>query len=233
MALVSSVRVSVKQSGIARYERAVRRLVAAVRSDSAAAEWRASMSDGVNGITFAFGSMAESFAELSRREPLPAVVRRLLGESAGDAFLEELTADIQSSSSSIRRIRDDLSTLKLPLSLKEAPALFFVTRLKVRSGGQATTENTIRKVTEASQKIGAPRRVTVSSTMIGELGEYYIAQPMNDPAELDRQKTPGEVLVEAFGEKEGGAILAASATAIESVTTMLAFPRPDLSNVRQ
>jgi len=66
------------------------------------------------------------------------------------------SAEVQSSSSAIRRIHDDLSTLKLPL--KETPAFLFVTRLNVRSGGQAAIENVIRKVSEAAQKIGAPRR---------------------------------------------------------------------------
>jgi hypothetical protein len=230
MTLVSSLRVHVKQSGTARYERAVQRLAAAARSESATAEWRASISDGVDGFSYSFLSMAGSFAELSKRESVPALARRLFGESAGDAFLEELTASIRSSSSSIRRVRDDLSTISLPLKMN--PALFFVTRLNVRSGGQATIENVIRKVTEAAQKIGEPRLVSVSSTVIGDVGEYYVGQPISDPAELDRQKSPGEVLVKAFGDKEGGAILASSAAVLERVTTMLVVPRPDLSNVR-
>jgi hypothetical protein len=230
MSLISSLRINVKQSGIVRYERAVRRLVAATRTDKATAEWRASISEGENGTTYGFVSMAATFAELSARETLPVLVRRLFGESAGDAFLEELTADVKSSSSSIRRVHDDLSTLKLPL--KETPAVFFVTRLSVRSGGQAAIENVIKKVSEAAMKIGEPRRVSVSSTLIGELGEYWVAQPMKEAAELDRHKSPGALLVEAFGEKEGGAILASSAAVLERVTTMLTFPRPDLSNLR-
>ena len=72
----------------------------------------------------------------------------------------------------------------------------------------------------------------MSSTVIGEQGEYFIARPIADPAELDRMKSPGEVLVEAFGDKEGGAILAQSAGVLERVTTSLATPRLDLSNVR-
>jgi len=230
MSLLSSLRINVKQSGIVRYERAVRRLVAATRTDKATPEWRASISEGASGTTYGFVSTAASFAELSARETLPVLVRRLFGESAGDAFLEELSAEVQSSSSTIRRIHDDLSTLKLPL--KETPAFLFVTRLNVRSGGQATIENVIRKVSEAAQKIGAPRRVSVSSTLIGELGEYWVAQPMTEAAELDKHKSPGELLVEAYGEKEGGAILASSAAVLERVTTMLAFSRPDLSNLR-
>lgn len=230
MSLISSLRINVRQSGLVRYERAVRRLVAATRTDKATAEWRASVSEGENGTTYGFVSTAASFAELSARETLPVFVRRLFGESAGDALLEELGADVQSSSSTIRRIHDDLSTVKLPL--KETPALFFVTRLNVRSGGQAAIENVIKKVSEGAQKIGKPRRISVSSTLIGELGEYWVAQPMSAAAELDKHKSPGEVLVEAYGEKEGGAILASSAAVLERVTTMIAFTRPDLSNLR-
>jgi len=43
----------------------------------------------------------------------------------------------------------------------------------------------------------------VSSTLIGELGEYWVAQPMTEAAELDKHKSPGEVLVEAYGGERG------------------------------
>jgi hypothetical protein len=145
-------------------------------------------------------------------------------------LIEELGAGVQSTSFSVRRLRDELSTITLPL--KEAPVMLYVTRLQVRSGGQAAVESLIRQVTDASQKIGAPRKVSVSTTVIGEAGEYYIARPIFNPAELDQMKSPGEVLVEAFGQKEGSAILAQSAAVLERVTTILATPRPDLSNVR-
>ena len=230
MTLLTSLRVNVKLSGVARYERSVSRLAAAARADSKAAEWRASISTGAEGIVYVFGQMAASYAELLGREPLPVLARRLLGESAGDDFFEEGAEHVQATSFSIRRLREELSTITLPL--KDAPALVYVTRIQARSGGQGAVENLIRSVTDASQKIGAPRRITVSSTAIGEQGEYYIVRPIQDPAELDRMKTPAEVLVEAFGEKEGNAILAQSASALERVTTILATPRPDLSNVR-
>lgn len=230
MTLLTSLRVNVNLSGVARYERAVARLAAAARADSKAVEWRASISQGAEGITYTFGQTAASFAELAGREPLPVLARRLLGESAGDAFFEESGAAVQTTSFSVRRLREELSTITLPL--KQAPALLYVTRLQVRSGGQAAIENLIRSVTDASQKIGAPRKVIVSSTVIGEQGEYFIARPIADPAELDSLKSPAEVLVEAYGEKEGGAILAQSAGVLERVTTALATPRPDLSNLR-
>ena len=116
--------------------------------------------------------------------------------------------------------------------MKQTPPLFYVTRLQVRTGGQAAVEALIRSITDASQKIGAPRKVSVSTTLIGEAGEYFIVRPIQDPAELDQLKSPAEVLVEAFGEKEADAILAKSAGVLERVTTALAIPRPDLSNVR-
>jgi hypothetical protein len=222
--------VNVSLAGVARYERAVARLAAAARADSKAAEWRASVSQGVDGIAYVFGQMAASFAELAGREPLPVLARRLLGESAGDDFFEESGASVQATNFSVRRLREELSTITLPL--KQAPALLYLTRLQVRSGGQAAIEKLIRSVTDASQKIGAPRKVIVSSTVIGEQGEYFIARPIADPAELDSLKSPAEVLVEAFGEKEGGAILAESAGVLERITTALATPRLDLSNVR-
>ena len=230
MTLVTALRINVKPAGIARYERALTRLVTAARADSRAAEVRTSISQGAEGITYAFVSQLASFADLTSREPLPLLARRLFGESAGDALVEELGADVESSSFAVRRIREDLSTISLPL--KEAPAVFYVTRLQVRTGGQLAVENLIRSVTDASQKIGAPRRVSVSATVIGEAGEYYIVRPIQDPKELYQLKTPAEVLTEAFGEKEASALLAQSAEELERVTTALAIPRPDLSVVR-
>lgn len=229
MALITSLRVNVKPSGAARYERAVARLAAAARGDSRAFEWRASISQGVDGLSYAFVAQAASFVELTAREPIPVLARRLFGESAGDALLEELGAQ-SSSSFSVRRIREDLSTITLPL--KQAPALLHVTRLQVRAGGQRAVESLIRQVTDASQKVGNPRKVSVSTTAIGDAGEYFIVRPIQDPAELDQMKAPGELLVEAFGEKEGEQILAQSAAVLDRITTFLATPRPDLSNVR-
>ena len=230
MTLLTSLRVNVSLAGVARYERAVARLAAAARADAKSVEWRASVSQGFDGIAYVYGQTATSFAELAGREPLPVLARRLLGESAGDAFFEESGGAVQATSFSVRRVREELSTITLPL--KQPPALLYLTRLQVRSGGQAAIESLIRSVTDASQKIGAPRKVLVSSTVIGEQGEYFIARPIADPAELDSLKSPAELLREAFGEKEGGALLAQSAAVLERVTTMLATPRPDLSNVK-
>jgi hypothetical protein len=229
MTLMSALRVHVKTSRATRYERAVARLAAAARADAKAFEWRASISQGVDGLSYSFVGLAASFVELSGREPIPVLARRLLGESAGDALLEELGAGA-TSSFSVRRVRDDLSTVSLPL--KQAPVLLYLTRLQVRTGGQPAIETLIRSVTDATLKLGTPRKVSVSTTVIGDGGEYLIARPIQDPAELDQMKTPGELLIEAFGEKEGGAILAQAAPVLERVTTSLATPRPDLSNTR-
>jgi hypothetical protein len=230
MTLLTSLRVNVSLAGVARYERAVARLAAAARADSKTVEWRATVSQGLEGVSYAFGQTAASFAELATREPLPVLARRLLGESAGDDFFEESGTAVQATAFSVRRLREELSTITLPL--KQPPALLYLTRLQVRSGGQRAVENLIRSVTDASQKIGAPRKVIVSSTVIGEQGEYFIARPIADPAELDSLKSPAEVLNEAFGEKEAGAILAQSAGVLERITTALARPRPDLSNLK-
>ncbi|MEE9281655.1 MAG: hypothetical protein V3V67_15900, partial [Myxococcota bacterium] len=74
------------------------------------------------------------------------------------------------------------------------------------------------------------RQLVTAQTVIGDLGEYGIAQPIQDPAQLDSQKTPPELLTEAFGEEEAREILAAGRERMESAVTFLSVHRPDLSN---
>jgi hypothetical protein len=67
-------------------------------------------------------------------------------------------------------------------------------------------------------------------TIIGDINEYSIGRAVNDPAELDRERTVPDLLNEVFGPAEGGLILRAGREAIESVQADLAVYREDLSN---
>ena len=93
----------------------------------------------------------------------------------------------------------------------------------------AAFEATIAKVIEAAAKVDAKRQFLTTQTVIGDLGEYGIAQPIADPAQLDSQLPPQQLLVEAFGEKEAADIMAAGRERMESAVTVLSVLRPDLS----
>lgn len=228
MPLLQLLRVSVPLRAIPRYERAARRLAEKARGDSDTFPWIARMIQGIDGIQFAFVSPVEGFAQLAGRETIEAMVRRVFGESDGNAVLDELAEGIQSQSFSVLRPREDLSNTPPPLGAP--PPLIHHTQLRVRPGGQEALENTIRKVIEASAVVGDKRQVVTGQTLIGDLGEYMVSQPLQDPAQLDALKTPPELLIEAFGDEEGRGILAAGRERMESVVTFLSVYRPDLSN---
>ncbi len=229
MPFFSVLRVNVSQAGAVRYERAVQRLAAAARADSDTFQWSARNSQGAEGITYAFIAALENFAELGNRETVPLLARRLLGESHGDALLEELGAGVSSSSFAVLRVREDLSSAPSTPPAEPAPILY-TTALRVRPGGQPALEKLIGRVREAAQKLGEERSTIVVQTAIGDLGEYYVSEPLSDLGVLDVLRTPQQLLIDAFGEKDAAAALAAGVSGLEQAVTNIAFHRPDLSN---
>ena len=228
MPLIQLLRVSVHPRAIPRYERAVRRLAEKARGDSDTVQWSARVTQGVDGIQFGFLVPTENFAQLAAREQIDAMARRLFGESEGNAVLDELSEGVQSQSFSVLSPREDLSNAPLPFAAP--PPLIHHMLIRVRPGGQEALENTIKKLLEAAAKVGDKRQLLTAQTLIGDLGESGIAQPIQDPAQLDSQKTPPELLTEAFGEQEAREILAAGRERMESAVTLLSVHRPDLSN---
>jgi hypothetical protein len=229
MPFFSVLRVNVNQAGAVRYERAVQRLAAAARADSDTFQWSARNSQGVDGVAYAYITALENLAELGTRETVPLLVRRLFGASDGDALLEELGAGVSSNSFAVLRVREDLSTAPSTPPAEPAPILY-TTSLRVRPGGQPALEELIRRVTEAARKVGEERSTIVVQTAIGDMGEYYVSEPLSDLGLLDKLRTPQQALIDAFGEKEAAAALAAGTSGLEQVVTNIAFHRPDLSN---
>ena len=217
LALIQLLRVSVHPRGVQSYERLVRYIAGRAREDAHTFGWSTRQVNGVEGQQYAFIAPAEGYAELAAREPIDAMVRRLLGEGDGNAILDALAEGIESQSFSVLSPREDLSNAPPPLAAP--PQLVHHTRIRVRPGGQAALEATVGKVLEATVKIGDKRQFLTTQTVIGDLGEYGIVQPIADPAQLDSQLTPQQLLAEAFGEKEAGDIMAAGRERMESVVT--------------
>lgn len=228
MPLIALLRSSVHPQAIQRYERAAQRLAARARDDADTFRWSTRQINGLEGRQYGYIAPAASFAELAGREQIDALVRRLFGESEGNALLDELAAAVTQQSFSVLSPREDLSNVTLPL--ESPPPLMHHTQLRVRPGGQAAIEELLRKVLEASAKLDDKRKILTTQTVIGDISEYGAARAIWDPAELDSQLPPPALLIEAFGEREGREILETASGHLESAVTLLSVYRPDLSN---
>ena len=227
MSLLNILRVNVEPGATTNYERGVRWLAGAAQASSDTFQWTARISQSSEGLVYTFATRAETYAELLALELLPDLARRLLGEGDGNAFLELVGTGVRSSSSSIIRPREDLSSAA---QRSEPVPLTLVTLVRVSLGGQRAFEDLIRKVNEAAIKLDEKRRVFVAQTAIGDMNQYAILQPIDNPSELDERKSPQELLVAAFGEKEGEQVFQAAAPYVQEVLSSLSVYREDLSN---
>ena len=227
MPLIQLLRVAVHPRGVQTYERLVRYIAGRARDDADTFKWSCRQANGAEGQQYLFIAPAEGYAELAGRETVDAMVRRLFGEGDGNAILDSLAEGVESQSFTVLSPREDLSNAALPL--QNPPQLIHHTLIRVRPGGQAAFEATIGKIIEAAAKVDAKRQFLTTQTVIGDLGEYGIAQPIADPAQLDSQLTPQQLLVEAFGEQEATDIMAAGRERMDSAVTVLSVLRPDLS----
>ncbi len=230
MPLITVLRNVVHLKSIRSYERCVERVAKKARSDKETFQWGARAENGSEGPVISYISTVENFAELAARENPDAMIRRLFGEKEGEAILEELGEGTQSSSSRVLQQNDDLSR---PAPQADQPVpLIFVTRLSVRPGGQAACEELIRRVVEAASKVDKERYSITLQTLVGNLMEYVIVQPLADPGQLDRQRRVPELLAEAFGAREGERIFQTGREAIQEARSELSVHRPELSNQR-
>jgi hypothetical protein len=229
MPLISVLRQSVAPKSIPSYERLVRFVAERARNDADTFKWSARVTSGSEGQSFAFVAPAESFVELTAREGPDAMIRRLYGGSDGDAINEALGEGVTSSSNVILQPREDLGAQVVQLG--SPPPLAVLTRLRPTPAGASATEELIRKVIEAAAKVDDERIYNVAQAVIGDLGNYLVMQPIADPAQLDRQSSVPELLIEAFGATEGEQIFREGTAAIEDAQAELSVLREDLSNL--
>ena len=103
--------------------------------------------------------------------------------------------------------------------------------LRPTASGGAGCEELIRKVIEAAAKVDDERRYNVAEPIIGELGTFTVVQGVTDPAQLDRQASVPDLLVEAFGTQEGQSIYSEGTACIQEAQSELSVLREDLSNL--
>lgn len=114
-----------------------------------------------------------------------------------------------------------------PLLLAEenaGPRGFSVLSVIVKQGGGQTFEQAAAKFKAANEKLNMPS-IFASSPGIGDNRLYTFAQPFDSYAELAEQRN---VLVEAFGEEEAAKTFALLGESVESLSSFIAIPRPDL-----
>jgi hypothetical protein len=229
MALITVLRQKVHLGSIARHERLVRFVAERARTDADTQKWSARISTGSEGRSVNFVTGVEGFAALAGAEEVDAMIRRLFGEADGSALLEGLGEAVESESNLVLQPREDLAGAVLQL---DAPApLAVVTRLRPTPSGAAGCEDLIRKVIEAAAKVDEARRYNVAAPVIGELGTFTVVQGVTDPAQLDQQAELPDLLVEAFGAKEGESIFREGVACIQEAQSELSVLREDLSNL--
>ena len=229
MPLLNVLRQNVPGRSAAQHERLVRYIAERARNDADTAKWTTRISTGAEGRSVSFVTVVEGFAELSSREDPDAMIRRLYGEGDGNALLEAIGETVDSNGYQVLSVREDLgSSILQP---EAPPPLAIVTRLRPTPSGVPDCEELIRQVIEAAAKVDETRRYTVLQPVIGELGTIGIAQGVSDPAQLDRQSSVQELLVEAFGAKEGERIWTDGVASIQEATSELSVLREDLSNI--
>ena len=229
MPLISVLRNNVRQSAAPQYERLIRFIAERARQDKDTFEWGGRVSTGAEGRAISFVTTVDGFAELAAREQPDELIRRLYGESDGNALIEALGEGVESSSYSVATIREDLSTVSAP---PEEPQLALVTRLRATSDGALGIAELIRKIGEAATKVDELRHNLVLQTLVGDLRTYAVVQFVPDPAQLDQQSSVPELLAQAYGQAEGEKVFREGAACIEQVETELSVPRPDFSNSR-
>src|SRR5262249_35019142 len=144
------------------YESAVQRVAAKALEQKEPFEWAAyQVAAGALG-TVHFVAEARDWAALGTREPVEALVRRLLGETEGTHLIHQIGACIVAERSVIGQPRFDLSCP--PDAQQSLAPLGMVTLMRARPGGQDACEELIRKVAQAIPTVKDPRRFLAYQT---------------------------------------------------------------------
>jgi len=229
MALNTVFSVEVQPSAVVRYATQVQRLAEAARKKKEPFTWGAFQTLFGEQMGFRFVSSAETFAALEARGMLPELAARVLGASEAQRFLEETGACVASQRMTIGIDRPDLSYLRGTLQPGSVRAAS-VTRIRARSGAREALEELLRKVAEAIAKLDDPAQLITRQTIVGNTAEYVAIRPLGALADLDAQRTPEQLLTQAFGPAEGGLIFRNGGEAIEKIEREIVGLREELSN---
>jgi hypothetical protein len=229
MALNTVLSVEVQPGEVVRYAAHVERLADAARKKKEKFTWGAFQTLFGERMAFHFVSSVESFAALQARGTAAELAVRVLGASDATRFVEETSACVAEQRLTIGLDRPDLSYLRGTLEPGSVRA-GSVTRIRIRPGGREAFEELLRKLAEAIPKLDDPAQLITRQIVVGNTAEYVAIRPLRELGDLDAQRTPDQLLTQAFGPSEGGLIFRNGSEAIEGIERELVGLREELSN---
>jgi hypothetical protein len=228
MALFTTLSNQIRPEALRRYEAAVQRLAEAARKAKEKLHWTAYQTVFGSQLRFHFSSSADTFRALEERGTVPELAGRVLGNGAL-AWLDEIGACTVDQRFIVSTERADLSYRRSDLTPAQTRAAS-VSRLHARLGARESAEELIRKLAEAIPKVDDPTSLITRQVLVGNVAEYILIRPLRSLADLDAQRSPEQLLTQAFGAGEGGLVFRAGGDALESVEREIVVYREDLSN---
>lgn len=229
MALNTVLSVEVQPAAILRYTAQIQQLAETARKKRETFTWGAYQTLFGERVQLHFVSSAETFGALEARGSVADLVARVLGPSEAPRFLTEVGACVASQRMTVSVDRPDLSYLRGELKPGDARAAS-VTRIRIRPGAREAFEELLRKLAEAIPKLDDPAQLITRQVVVGNTSEYQAIRPLRQLADLDAQRTPDQLLTQAFGPGEGGLIFRNGGDAIEGIERELVSMRDELSN---
>jgi len=229
MALNTVLSVEVQPGAIVRYTAQIQQLAEAARKKRETFTWGAYQTLFGERVQLHFVSSAETFGALEARGSVADLVARVLGPSEASRFLTEVGACVAAQRMTVSVDRPDLSYLRGELKPGDARAAS-VTRIRIRPGAREAFEELLRKLAEAIPKLDDPAQLITRQVVVGNTSEYLAVRPLRQLADLDAQRTPDQLLTQAFGPGEGGLIFRNGGDAIQEIERELVAIREELSN---
>ena len=229
MSLTNVLTVQVRPGDALRYIELAQQLAKQAVAKKESFHWTAHRTVlGAQGPLLHFVSQAENYAAIASRGAPEEMFARVLGAKVID-WQNEVLACTELQRNTISVDRPDLSYPPERRVDAEHP-IAVITTLRVGAGGNEAAEELLRKIAEAIPKVDDPARIVTFQTVIGDLREYWTVRPLRDLADLDRQRQPAQLLIDAFGAGEGGLVFRTAMSAIESVDRQIVQYVPELSN---
>ena len=229
MPLMNVLSVQTRPDRWQRYEELVQRLAEAAVAQKEEYHWTAHQTAFGNLNTIHFAAMGNDFSEISSHGTVLEMIERVLGGAEAGKFMTETADCVVSQESSISVDRPELSYP--PAEEGRTFPAAVLTILEARPGKQEACEEVIRKVAEAIPKLDDSARLMTFQTVVGNLSQYWTVRPLTDLSELDDQRTPQELLTQAFGPAEGGLIYRSGLDAMTRLQRSILVYRPDMSNL--
>jgi hypothetical protein len=229
MALNSVLSVEVQPGAIFRYTTHIQKLADAARKKREKFTWGAFQTLFGERTQLHFVSAVESFAALEARGSTLDLVGRVLGASEAPRFLSEVGECTAAQRLTLSIDRPDLSYVRGEWQPGEARAAS-VSRIRIRPGAREAFEELLRKLSEAIPKVDDPAQLIARQVVVGNNAEYQAIRPLRSLADLDAQRTPDQLLTQAFGAGEGGLIFRNGGDAIVEIERELVGLREELSN---